>query len=212
MEEYRRKFVYQDQTVAESYMKRRFSSAKGRTENELTRAALSRALNEIGGARVVLDLPCGTGRFTQFFLERGYRYVGADVSMEMIRVLRMGQNNEAPAPSVVRCDAEHLPFKDNAFDYVASVRFLNHLPRAVREKTLGEMRRVSRQWLIVESRILKFFGPFVRLKIFVRRWFQRDVAKYELHRAIITAGWKEKARVPIGYKRRYIGIYQKSMK
>jgi hypothetical protein len=53
---------------------------------------------------------------------------------------------------LVRCDAEGLPYRDNGFDVVLSIRFLFHLPTDVRRRIIREMARVSREWLILDYR------------------------------------------------------------
>ncbi len=68
MHTYRKKLGYQDKNVAESYFEKRFAHPKGRKENEETSLALERALNSIPGVKTILDMPCGSGRFTDFFM------------------------------------------------------------------------------------------------------------------------------------------------
>jgi SAM-dependent methyltransferase len=211
---YARKSYYQDKTVAEDYAYNRFTYPEGRKEYEATRRALARALESIPGVESILDTPCGSGRFTGFFRESGYSYFGADISMEMIRLLVEEQNSGKGAPPLVRCDAEYLPFKDGAFDCVSTIRFLNHnIPPVARENILREMRRVSRKWLIVQAHRLRRVGPFVRMKVFLKKLFGADVGKYRIGSEILSAGWREENRVWIEnfdrYAGRYIGVYQK---
>lgn len=214
MTSYVRKFYYQDKAVAEKYAYNRFSYSEGREEFEATKQALACALESIPGAQRILDAPCGSGRFTGFFHENGYSYFGGEISMEMIRLLVKEQKCWRGTPPVVRCDAEHLPFKDCVFDCVVTIRFLNHnIPSRVREEILREMRRVSRKWLVVQAHRLKRVGPFVLLKVFIRGLFGGDVSKYRIRREILRAGWKGEKRFWIEnidrYRNRYIGVYQK---
>lgn len=210
MEPYQRKTFYQDKVVAESYLDQRFSSPKGRREHRETRTALERALEKISGVESILDVPCGNGRFFTLLRGRGYRYVGADISMEMLEVMSRGERQDANPISLVRCDGEYLPFKEDAFDCVACIRFLNLVPLAIRQKILREMIRVSRKWLIVQSHHLKTMGPLTRLKMMGRRIMGCNLRKYELQKDILGAGWIEEARVPIRGTGHYIGIYRKT--
>ncbi|MFQ5849120.1 MAG: class I SAM-dependent methyltransferase [Candidatus Binatia bacterium] len=210
MPSYPKKFSYQNKATAESYFDKRFSSPEGRRKNEATRAALVRALEWIPATGKILDIPCGTGRFTQFFYERGYLYFGADISMEMLDVLVGEQKAPGKMVPVVRCDGEQLPFKDNVFDCVVCIRFLNLIPGTVRENILREMRRVSREWLIVQSHHLKSIGPFILLKVFIRKLIGGDVSKYQLHGEILSTGWREMTKVRIRHTRHCVGIYQKT--
>ena len=185
MTTYTRKFYYQDKTVAEEYAYNRFSYPEGREEYEATKQALARALESIPGTDTILDAPCGSGRFTGFFHENGYSYFGGEISMEMIRLLVKETKGWKGTPPLVRCDAEHLPFKDNVFDCVVTIRFLNHnIPSSVREEILKEMRRVSKKWLIVMAHRLKRVGPFVFLKVFIRRLFGRKTDLARAHQTV----------------------------
>jgi len=87
VDDYPRKFTYQNKATAERYFDKRFSHRKGRKKNEATKLALTRALEAMPGVRNILDMPCGSGRFTRFFNERGYNYFGAEISMEMFNHL-----------------------------------------------------------------------------------------------------------------------------
>lgn len=211
MENYPRKSLYRDKAVAKSYFEKRFSSRKGKREDAETGSALERALDWIPTKGRVLDLPCGSGRFTRRFSEKGYVYFGADISMEMMEVLIREKKGQAKGPPLIQCDVEHLPFRDGTFDCVACIRFLNLVPFSVRERILKEMRRVSKGWLIVQSHRLRPIGPLVSLKVFAKRLFGADVAKYRFREGIIQAGWKEEKRIRIRHKRQYIGIYQRTV-
>ncbi len=68
-------------------MEKRFSHPKGRREDKATKLASGTALNGISGMRTILDMPCGTGRYTSFSYEKGYLYFGADMSVEMMKVM-----------------------------------------------------------------------------------------------------------------------------
>jgi SAM-dependent methyltransferase len=210
-ETYRRKSHYQQRALAESYLAKRFAHPRGKKENEATKSALADALAGLAGAKSILDMPCGSGRLVGFLREHGYRYCGADISMEMLEVLAREHGDRGQPLAVVRCDGEHLPFKDGAFDAVVCVRFLNHhIPPKVRQKILEEMRRVSSKWLVVQSQHLKPVTPLALLKIFVKRLLRRDVAKYRFDSEIVASGWVRSRRTWIRSQRRYIGVYSKT--
>ncbi len=77
---YKLKKGYQDRVGAMEYLDKRFSHPKGKRENEETTLSLKQALNTLSGTKTILDMPCGSGRLSSLFCERGYLYVGADVS------------------------------------------------------------------------------------------------------------------------------------
>jgi ubiquinone/menaquinone biosynthesis C-methylase UbiE len=150
---------YRDSVVATTYDTSRFLSAKGQKRNRLTLAAIQRAVDKAAtlGTPIhgCLDLPCGTGRLFPWLLQRQLRFVGADISLEMMRAARtkIGATSSGGIPfALVQCNGEHLPFKDRSLDAVFSIRFMFHVPREVRIRILQEMARVSRRWLIVDFR------------------------------------------------------------
>jgi len=70
------------------------------------------------GAGLTLDVGCGTLLLEERYGGRGRRFVGLDLTGEMIRV---GQSKWVPnMVLLVRGEAESLPFQDGAFDSVVS--------------------------------------------------------------------------------------------
>jgi SAM-dependent methyltransferase len=150
---------YRDSLVATTYDSSRFLSAKGQKRNRLTLAAIERAVDKAAclgtPIRSCLDLPCGTGRIFPWLLQRGLRFVGADISLEMMRAAwtKVDAPSSGREPfALAQCDGEYLPFKGRSFDAVFSLRFMFHVPREARVRILQEMARVSRRWLVVDYR------------------------------------------------------------
>ena len=142
---------YQDPAVVASYDAERFEGRWQRRSTARKWNAIRRGLGEeferIGS---VLDVPCGTGRFTELLLGAGKRVVNADRSRAMLLAARE-KAGEGSARHV-ECDAASLPFADASFDLVLCVRFLLHVPKPMRAGLLREMGRVSRRWVVVDVR------------------------------------------------------------
>jgi len=150
---------YRDSVVATTYDSSRFLSARGQKRNRLTLAAIQRAFDKAASLgtpiRSCLDLPCGTGRLFPWLLQRQLRFVGADISLEMMKAAGSKgdiTNGGVVSLALVQCDGESLPFKGQSLDAVFSIRFMFHVPKEVRIQILQEMARVSRRWLIVDFR------------------------------------------------------------
>lgn len=147
---------YQDPRVVADYEARRF---RGWRQRGSTARKWQRIQALVGGdlsrARAVLDLPCGTGRFTRQLLAAGAPLVNADLSHAMLgaaeRVARTAPGSSHFRGSV-QCDVARLPFCDDAFDVVLSIRFLFHVPRPLRPVVLAELARVTRRWLVLDVR------------------------------------------------------------
>ena len=90
---------------------------------------------ELVGRRV-LDVGCGTGRFSSALAERGARVWGVDPSSEM---LDLAKSRSSSGAGFKRAAAEALPFKDGWFDR-AVLRLVAHLVE--RPRAFAELRRV----------------------------------------------------------------------
>ena len=198
-----RKYRYRDPKVAEQYDEIRFGSGARRRHDLATRRSLSHALRFLSDGNDVLDLPAGTGRWTDLCVRRKLRYVGADISLEMLKVACKKHESISKSFSLVQCDATALPFSDASFDCVLAFKFLSLLPEDMRAKVLVELRRVSRRYLIAQSGYLRSWDPWLGLRLGlsrllgqewrVRKWAQRGA----LPGQIAAAGWRPVARVPV---------------
>jgi ubiquinone/menaquinone biosynthesis C-methylase UbiE len=98
------------------------------------RATLA-VLGDVTGRRL-LDCGCGNGRFSEEFPEDLYS-VGIDASLNLLRICKQ----KARYGRLVCCELEHLPFKDDSFDRLLSVRVLQHLRK--QRDAVFEMSRVT---------------------------------------------------------------------
>ena len=144
---------------------------------------LNRHLGSLDGVRV-LDAPCGTGRLRPALASRGARYVGVDLSAEMLRA--------GPAGAVARADVGRLPFADRAFDVVVCCRLLHHLAAAAeRNNLLGELVRVSRGLVLVSYWDAASWQAWRRARGWRRaaRPDQRvPIRRGELERSLVASG------------------------
>ncbi|MFQ5689615.1 MAG: class I SAM-dependent methyltransferase [Gemmatimonadota bacterium] len=146
---YKKRF-YRDAGVADRYDEDRFTGPFRSRRDRRKWRAIRAALRQAEGLRTVLDLPCGTGRFTGRLARCGYVVVGSDISWEM-----MGRATAAPREAdvlgYVQAEAERLPFAGGAVDGIVCVRFLFHVDPATRVAILRELGRVGR-WLLLDYR------------------------------------------------------------
>ncbi|MFH1230776.1 MAG: class I SAM-dependent methyltransferase [Planctomycetota bacterium] len=199
------KISYRSTGMADTYDNKRFlnSPIKQRLNRQFL-TAIKGILNGIktnppdrlssraGGYQInsLLDIPCGTGRIFPILLSGGINFIGADISIEMMQhsrsILKPGQT-----ASLIQCDAERMPFKDDSFDVVTCLRFLTmKVPKEVRNLVFKEMSRVSRAWIIIECRhksIVSIIGDWLSQKFFHHHprfnYFSRDDIKKELNNA-----------------------------
>jgi len=140
---------YQTDEVAQEYDVKRFSRG-GRLIDRREKRAVLDALNPLDD-RKVLEIACGTGRFTVMLAERGADIVGLDISSAMMAEGRKKARAAGVADHIefIRGDAARLPFPDDHFDTVFAMRFF-HLADTP-AKFLAEMCRVSKEQVFFDT-------------------------------------------------------------
>ena len=141
---------YQQEDVVDEYEDKRFSRGGGRLTDRLEKSAVFEALAPIEDKNV-LEIACGTGRFTVMMAERGADVVGLDISAPMLGEGRAKAHQAGVADRIdfMRGDAARLPFPDDHFDAVYAVRFF-HLADTP-DEYLAEMARVSKGQVVFDT-------------------------------------------------------------
>ncbi len=140
---------YQADDVAEEYDTKRFSRGGQLIDRREKEAVLS-AIEPVEDRRI-LEIACGTGRFTAMLADRGADVVGLDISAPMLRRGRSRAHSAGVTERIefLRGDAGRLPFPDDHFDTVVAMRFF-HLaddPAAF----LHEMCRVASERIVFDT-------------------------------------------------------------
>jgi len=140
---------YQADHIAEAYEDKRFSRG-GELIDKREKEAVLDALGPVEDKRI-LEIACGTGRFTAMLADRGADIVGLDISGPMLQQGRekAGDVGVADRIEFLRGDAGRLPFPDDHFDAVFAMRFF-HLADTP-ETYLAEMRRVTDDRLFFDT-------------------------------------------------------------
>ena len=140
---------YQADSVAEEYEAKRFSGG-GRLIDRREKEAVLDAIGPVEDQRV-LEIACGTGRFTVMLAERGADIVGLDISDAMLAQGREKARQAKVSDRIefMRGDAGRLPFPDDHFDAVVAMRFF-HLADTPLEY-LTEMARVAKRVVFFDT-------------------------------------------------------------
>jgi len=140
---------YQADDIAEEYDDKRFSRG-GQLIDRREKAAVLEAVGPLEG-RDVLEIACGTGRFTVMLASEGANVVGLDISAAMLQQGRQKAYHADLSGTLafLRGDAGRLPFPDDHFDTVVAMRFF-HLADDP-EAFLSEMRRVAREQIVFDT-------------------------------------------------------------
>ncbi|ERH50753.1 class I SAM-dependent methyltransferase [Pseudomonas sp. MDMC216] len=139
-----------------------------------------RALQMADEPNLVLDLPCGAGRFWPMLCEQPNRVIfAADNSADMLATARAAQ-----APEVVtrvtsfRTSAFAIDLGANAVDCIFCIRLLHHIESAEhRLAILREFHRVSRDTVIVSLWVDGNYKAWKRQRLEARRAAQGRAAE-----------------------------------
>ena len=153
---------------------------------------------QVGRKALVLDLPCGAGRFWPMLAEKPNRVIiGADNSESMIKTALQGQ----PADVVKRVQPLHtsafdIALPDNSVDSIFCMRLLHHIGEAEHRRViLREFERVTRDSVIVS---LWVDGNF---KAWKRKRAERDRPSHDYqNRFLIPAATIEKEFEQAGFR------------
>jgi ubiquinone/menaquinone biosynthesis C-methylase UbiE len=142
---------YDDQH-AQRYLRKHQNGLGRRLSHWRDEQLARKALALSGEPGLVLDLPCGAGRFWPVLAEKANRaIIGADNSEAMLKVAAKAQ----PAEVVKRIkrlqtSAFDIGLPDNAVDCIFCMRLLHHIGDAEHRMTvLREFERVTRDSVII---------------------------------------------------------------
>jgi ubiquinone/menaquinone biosynthesis C-methylase UbiE len=95
----------------------------------------------------VLVVCSGSGMDAEYVVRAGGTVVAMDISSGCLDRARVRSVRYGVKYALVRGDAEHLPFRDGAFDYAFVHDGLHHLPTP--ELAIAEMARVARRGIMI---------------------------------------------------------------
>lgn len=90
---------------------------------------------------LVLDVGCGTGLLFRHIEEQTGFLVGLDISRRLLEKA-LCKSRDSRKISLIRADADYLPFIDGAFDKVFAVTVLQNMPDV--KTTLHEITRIGK--------------------------------------------------------------------
>ena len=174
---------------------RRLSHAR---DEQLARHALALA----GEPAVVLDLPCGAGRFWPLLAEKPNRVIiGADNSESMLNIATASQ----PADVLKRVrplqtSAFDIDLPDNAVDSIFCMRLLHHIgDPAHRLALLKEFQRVTRDSVIISLWVDGNFKAWKRKRLELQRRNKSEQESYR-NRFVLPAATVEAEFEQAGFR------------
>lgn len=159
--------LYDD--VAYVYDTRRYETKK---QKITTRIAFEVVSELVGNTKnkLVLDAGCGTGRFTNFFINEGANVISVDSSKNMLKILKKKNHNA----KTINADIFNLPFKNNSFDLIVCSEVLTHLREY--KRPLAEFKRMlnSDGIIIIDLRNIIYPMHIIRKYILPKTEIDKD--------------------------------------
>ena len=184
------------------YETRRFGrTPRGQRMNQRERAIAQGVLTRLPSNSLVVDVPCGLGRFSDIIIGQGHRYLGIDLDFASAR--RAAGRMSVPLPTL-QASIFDLPLAKNAAGLVFSIRMFHHFFPDQIERALREMARVApqclvtfynrRTWRIQRRR----FSPRIRLKEWRggEPWAGKSYSTDEMAALARKAGLRIKEKIP----------------
>ncbi len=111
---------------------------------------------EIVSHNLVLDVGCGTGLLFRHVAPKTEMVVGVDISHNLLLQAK-DRAEKHPEVHIVQADADHLPFRTEAFSLIFAFTVLQNMPKPV--ETLQEIKRASKtDAFIVVTGLKKVFS------------------------------------------------------
>lgn len=140
--------------VAQGYDEKREKSEKWTVEQNV----IEGMLDDLPTGHWVLDVPCGTGRFFDFYHKKGFCFRAVDASADML-VIAANKVADPMKAHLRQGDIRALPIDDKSVDASVMCRLTRWLSPEDCQVALKELQRVTRDRIIVTARM---DGPHAR--------------------------------------------------
>lgn len=172
-----------DRAHAQQYFHKHHANLSRRLSHHRDVQLARKALALAGDPGLVLDLPCGAGRFWPMLAEKNSRVIiGADNSAAMIATARTSQPPEVVARvKPLHTSAFAIDLAPNAVDSIFCMRLLHHIGEAShRAALLNEFHRVTRDSVVLSMWVDGNFKAYKRERHEARRNEARgDQSRYQ---------------------------------
>jgi len=102
-----------------------YETAEGRLFDMLEKRALRSLIGEVDTGENLLEVGAGTGWWSHFFSELGYRVTGVDFSPKMVEI---ANSKTIPNARFEKADANKLTFPDHHFSASAAITTIEFTP------------------------------------------------------------------------------------
>jgi SAM-dependent methyltransferase len=191
-----------DEQHAQDYLLKHQDGLARRLSHKRDEQLARRALALVGEPGLVLDLPCGAGRFWPLLAQKPNRVIiGADNSAAMLEVATQAQPAEVvKRVQPLQTSAFDIALPDNAVDSIFCMRLLHHIGESAHRLTLlREFQRVTRDSVIISLWVDGNFKAWKRKRMEQKRREETGQDGYQ-NRFVLPAATVEKEFKQAGFR------------
>jgi ubiquinone/menaquinone biosynthesis C-methylase UbiE len=191
-----------DEQHAQDYLLKHQDGLARRLSHKRDEQLARRALALAGEPGLVLDLPCGAGRFWPLLAQKPNRVIiGADNSAAMLEVAKQAQPAEVvKRVQPLQTSAFDIALPDNAVDSIFCMRLLHHIGESThRLALLREFQRVTRDSVILSLWVDGNFKAWKRKRLERRRRQEAGQDGYQ-NRFVLPAATVEEEFKQAGFR------------
>lgn len=101
----------------------------------------SEIINNIPKGKV-LDLGCGLGQYTKYFIDKGFEVISADISINALNKLK----ENIPEANIMQIDMrQKIPFEENSFVIVFANLCIHYFNKEDTERLIKEIKRIIKK-------------------------------------------------------------------
>ena len=191
-----------DRAHAQKYFDKHRNSFARRMSHRRDEQLARRALAMVGEPGLVLDLPCGAGRFWPLLAEKQNRVIiGADNSAAMVETACASQPSHIVGRvQPLQTSAFDIALPDNSVDSIFCMRLLHHIGEAEHRMTiLKQFHRVTRDSVVLSLWVDGNFKAWKRERAEQRRRALNEQEGYQ-NRFVLPAATVEAEFVQAGFR------------
>jgi len=137
--------VFKNKIIAESY-DNFYTTELGKQIDAIEKGMISELIENIPKTEM-LELGCGTGHWTEYFLKQNFKIIAIDTSEPMLDIA-LKKNLKA---KFINGNSENLPFADNSYSVISSITMIEFVEN--QDTVFSEIYRVLKPkgWFILGS-------------------------------------------------------------
>lgn len=191
-----------DQAHAQQYLEKHQDGLARKLSHYRDQQLARRALTLVGEPNLVLDLPCGAGRFWPMLAEQPNRVIlAADNSADMLNIAIASQPvHITERVRTFQTSAFAIDLPDNSVDSIFCMRLLHHIEdHSHRLALLKEFHRTTRDSVIISLWVDGNYKAWRRKKLEKQR-LQEDPCYKSANRFVISQDTVEQEFIQAGFK------------